>query len=452
MSQPIVITEVSPSSPAARYGIRPGDRLVSLNGHRISDVLDYRFYMMEKLLKVALLDGQGQPRELSIRKKEYEDLGLGFETYLMDRQHSCKNKCIFCFVDQTPPGMRESLYFKDDDSRLSFFFGNYITLTNLTDQDIERIIRMHISPINISVHTTNPELRVKMMKNPRAGTSLRYIRQLAEAGIKVNAQLVLCPGINDGEELRRSLRELGELYPGVESIACVPVGLTDYREGLYPLRPYTREAARQVIDIIHEFADHFEWFHGKGNRLAYPADEFFLKAELPVPSEGYYGEFSQLDNGVGMLALMDSEFSSALSLAEPEDLPAPRRCSVATGVAAGPLIERLVGQAVEKFPGLDCSVHVIVNDYFGHNITVAGLVTGTDLARQLAEKELGEELLLPASMLRHEKDKFLDDMTLEELSGRLQIPIRLVENDGFQLLDALLGLPRSQAGVNTDRP
>ena len=439
MPKPIVITEVSPSSPAARYGIRPGDRLVSLNGHLIADVLDYRFYMMEKLLKVELLDSQDRRRELQIRKREYEDLGLGFETYLMDRQHTCKNKCIFCFVDQTPPGMRESLYFKDDDSRLSFFFGNYITLTNLTDQDIERIIRMHISPINISVHTTNPELRVKMMKNPRAGTSLKYVRELAEAGIKVNAQLVLCPGINDGEELRRSLRDLGELYPGVESIACVPVGLTDYREGLYPLNSYTREGAREVIDIINEFADHFEWFHGKGNRLAYPADEFFLKAELPIPSEAYYGEFSQLDNGVGMLALMDSEFTSALGLAEPKDLPAVRRCSVATGEAAGPLIQRLVKQAEERFPGLQCPVYVIVNDFFGHNITVAGLITGTDLVKQLKGRDLGEELLLPANMLRHETDKFLDDMTLEELSSQLGVPVRPVENDGFQLLDALLG-------------
>ena len=408
--------------------------MVSINGNPIDDVLDYRFYMTDRQLQIELLR-QNVPYIVKVHKGEYDDLGLEFDTYLMDKQQNCKNKCIFCFVDQTPKGMRESLYFKDDDARLSFLFGNYITLTNLEDRDIQRIIRMRISPINISVHTTNPQLRVEMMKNPRAASSLRYIQMLTEGGIKVNTQLDLCPGINDGEELSRSLRDLGALGENLQSIACVPVGLTDYREGLYPLRTYTAPEAAAVIDTIDAFADEVQ--KERGVRVAYPSDEFFLLAGRPIPPVEYYGEFDQLDNGVGLMAQLEQEFTSACSLCDP--CPLTRKVSIATGVLAYPLLCKLAGKAQELFPGLTVEVHRIVNDYFGHNITVAGLITGTDLMAQLKGKDLGEALLIPNVMLRHEQDMFLDDVTLEEAQAALGTPIQVVENDGFSVLSAMTG-------------
>lgn len=298
----VQIMAVVSGSPADKAGIRPGEKLTAINQNQIEDILDYQFYMTDKKLKIDLLDVNGAARRVTVRKGEYEELGLEFDSYLMDKQHHCKNKCIFCFVDQMPPGMRETLYFKDDDARLSFLFGNYITLTNMEQKDIDRIIKMHISPVNVSVHTMNPDLRQKMMLNPKAASSLDYLRQLAAAGIKINTQLVLCPGINDGAELVYSLKELGKLYPSVESIAAVPVGLTKYREGLFPLRPYTKEEAQEVIKTIHAFSDDF--LQRKGVRMAYPADEFFLKAEMPIPDDAYYGEYNQLENGVGLLSLL----------------------------------------------------------------------------------------------------------------------------------------------------
>lgn len=430
------ITAVVPGSPAARAGICAGWQLEAINRNEIEDVLDYQFYSTDKKLKIDLRDDAGKNRHIAVRKEEYEDLGLEFESYLMDRQHHCKNKCIFCFVDQMPPGMRETLYFKDDDARLSFLFGNYITLTNLRQKDIDRMIKMHISPVNVSVHTMDPALRQKLMGNPAAASSLDFLRQLAEAGIKINTQLVLCPGINDGEQLVRSLRELGSLYPSVESIAAVPVGLTKYREGLFPLRPYTKEEAQAVIETIHRFSEDF--LAREGVRLAYPADEFFLKAQMPLPDDEYYGEFNQLENGVGLLSLLRREIADELEDWEDEGLS--RRVSLATGEAAAPFLREEIAKIKKRFPGLDCTVYEIRNEYFGEHITVAGLVTATDLIRQLKGKDLGEELLIPGVMLRHEQDKFLDDQTVEDVQRALGVSVRTVDNDGTQFLLALLGV------------
>ncbi len=429
------ITAVVPGSPAARAGICAGWQLEAINQNEIEDVLDYQFYSTEKKLKVDLQDEAGKKRRMTVRKGEYEDLGLEFASYLMDRQHHCKNKCIFCFVDQMPPGMRETLYFKDDDARLSFLFGNYITLTNLRQKDIDRMIKMHISPVNVSVHTMDPALRQRLMGNPAAASSLDFLRQLASAGIKINTQLVLCPGINDGEQLVRSLQELGNLYPSVESIAAVPVGLTKYREGLFPLRPYTQEEARAVIETIHRFSEDF--LAREGVRLAYPADEFFLKAQMPIPDDEYYGEFNQLENGVGLLSLLRREIADELEDWEDDGLS--RRVSLATGEAAAPFLREQITQIKKRFPGLDCTVYEIHNEYFGEQITVAGLVTATDLIRQLKGKDLGEELLIPGVMLRHEQDRFLDDQTIEDVQRALGVSVRTVDNDGTQFLLALLG-------------
>ena len=430
----VVISGVVPGSPAHRRGILPGDTLVSIGGNPIRDVLDYRFYMTDTRLEISLLR-DGQPLEVRLRKEEYQDLGLEFETYLMDRQHTCRNKCLFCFVDQLPKGLRESLYFKDDDSRMSFLFGSYVTLTNLTEEDIRRIIKMRLSPINVSVHATNPELRVKMLKNPRAADSLRFLPMLVEAGIRVNTQLVLCPGINDGPELDRSLWDLAKLLPGLGSIALVPVGLTGHREGLYPLRPYTQEEARQVLAQAERFQT--EMLQRWGSRVAYPADEFFLLAGYPIPETEYYGEFDQLEDGVGIYSLLRQEFCSALSM-EDGDLR-QRRVSIATGTAAAPLLRALLDKAAAKFPNLQVDIWPIQNRLFGGAVNVAGLLCGRDIAAGLAGKDLGEELLLPSVMLRHETDKFLDDTTVPWLQEQVGVPVRVIDVDGGLLLDAVLG-------------
>lgn len=433
----VLICGVEKRSPASRAGMTEGETLLTINGNGIADVLDYRFYMTERRLEVVTRTFSGEEKRYHILKDEYDDLGLEFDTYLMDKQMSCKNKCIFCFVDQMPKGMRKSLYFKDDDSRMSFLFGNYVTMTNMTDHDIERIIKMHISPINVSVHTTNPELRVKMMANPRSGSCLSYLRQLADAGIKINAQMVLCPGINDGEELRRSLSDLEQLMPSLESVSCVPVGLTRFRDGLYPLRPYTKKEAAATIDLIHSFSDRF--LEQYGSRIAYPSDEFFLKAQRPFPPVEYYGAFDQLESGVGMMALLEDEFTQALEGVEPRRID--RKLSTATGYGSYPLIKKLADKLMERFEGLEICVYPIENRFFGPEITVSGLVTGKDLTEQLAGKDLGEALLIPSVMLRHEQDMFLDDMTVEEVQNRLGVELRAVSNDGFLLADAMAGEP-----------
>ncbi len=432
----VKIWSVCENSYGSTAGISAGDILLSINGHEIYDVLDYRFFIQSKKLKLNLTRN-GEEYSVNIRKSdEFADIGLEFETYLMDKQHSCKNKCIFCFVDQMPKGMRNTLYFKDDDSRMSFLFGNYVTLTGMCEREIQRIIDMHISPINISVHTMNPELRVKMMKNPHAGDVLKYINRFSENNIAMNTQLVLCSGINDGDELRYSLSELGKMYPAVKSIAAVPVGLTKYREGLEPLHTYTKEEASGVIDIIDEFNAHFAYYNN-GQVIAYASDEFYLLAERPLPDADYYGEFSQLDNGVGMCALLKSEFLEALEKELPREMS--RKITIATGYAAFDLINELSKKAESKFKGLEIQVIKIKNNFFGDTVTVAGLITGTDYFEQLSKVDLGEVLLIPGVSLRNEKDKFLDDITVEELSDKLNVNVIPVENDGYKLLEMIIG-------------
>ena len=428
----VIIKDVEENSYAHICGIKPDDLLISINGNEIADVLDFRFYQNDKKLKIVVLR-DGKKKKFKIKKDEFEEIGLQFETYLMDKQQKCRNKCIFCFIDQMPEGMRESLYFKDDDSRLSFLFGNYITLTNISDHEVDRIIKMHISPINISVHTTNPDLRVKMMGNRFAGKALDILKKLGKAGIALNCQLVLCPGINDGEELRRSLNDLTSIE-SVGCVACVPVGLTKYRDNLYPLKSYDKQTASEVIDIIDEFGDKME--KERGERICYAADEFYLKAEREIPNPKFYGDFLQLENGVGLMALLKQDCISAL---DSDELPQKNRnVSMVTGLAAADLIKEIVDLCGNKWHNFNCKVYPIINNFFGEKITVAGLITAKDIIEQLKDKDLGDELLIPSVMLRQGENYFLDDITVEELEETLNIKIRVVSaDDGYDLIDKL---------------
>lgn len=430
----VAITGVIPDSPAFRAGVAPGEQLVSINGHAVRDVLDYMFYASEAEITLVT-ETDGGRREIFIRKGEYDDLGLEFASYLMDEKRSCRNKCVFCFIDQMPPGMRDTLYFKDDDARLSFLQGNYVTLTNLSQEDVDRIIAMRLN-MNVSVHTTNPGLRCRMMQNRFAGEKLAYLWQMAEAGIQLNCQIVLCPGLNDGAELERTLTDLGKLMPHLTSMAVVPVGLSRYREGLYPLEGFTRETAGQAIDMIARFQEVF--LEKYGTRAVFPSDEFFLLAGRPIPDAAYYEGYPQYENGVGMLRSLADEFHDALKCAEPDKLP--RKVTIATGHAPCAFLQDLMREAEAAFPGLTVQVVPIRNDFFGETITVTGLITGQDLIAQLQTLDIGDELLLSSAMLRRDSDVFLDDYTLSQVGEALHTPIRITANDGFELLDAVLGI------------
>ncbi len=432
---PVKISAVEKNSYAEKAGITAGESIVSINGNIIKDVLDYRFYMTDRDILVELASQNGETRIVEVKKPEYDDLGLDFETYLMDKEHCCKNKCIFCFIDQMPPNMRETLYFKDDDSRLGFLFGNYITLTNLEDEDIDRIIKMHLSPINISVHTTNPELRVRMMKNPKAADSLKYIKRLADAGIALHIQLVLCPGINDGDELRRTFSDLAKLGPAVESAVCVPVGLTKYREKLPKLTPYDAAGAREVISIVDGFREKMKT--ERGIAVAYAADEFFIKAGLPMPPYEYYDDFTQLEDGVGLCTLLKHEFYEALDYFPPAEYN--RRVTIPTGKAAYSTIKELADAAERRYDGLKIDVLAMENNFFGELITVTGLLTGGDIVTQLKERDNGDAVLICESTLRYEHDKFIDDTTPDYVERELKLPVLMVPNDGYKLLCAILG-------------
>lgn len=431
----VKICKVLKGSPAYRAKIHAGDMLVSINGVKVHDVLDYMFYSAEERVEVEYIH-ENQTLKKTIIKSEYDDLGLEFETFLMDSKKSCHNKCVFCFIDQMPPGMRETLYFKDDDARLSFLQGNYVTLTNLSQADIDRIIKMRLN-INVSVHTTNPELRCLMMHNRFAGEKLKYIWQMSQSGLKMNFQIVLCPGLNDREELDRTLNDLGSLMPNVQSVAIVPVGLSKFREGLYKLTGFTKETASDALDRIHRFQDRmYEKF---GTRVAFPSDEFFLIAEQPLPDADYYEEYPQYENGVGMLRSMLDEFESALKLCD-ESPENPRRVTMATGKSPYPVIKAMADKIEKTYNNIECNVVQIRNDFFGETITVTGLITAQDLIAQLKDKNLGTELLISESMLMRDKDIFLDDLTVSDVESQLGVTVRKVKNDGFEFLDAVLGI------------
>ncbi len=426
------IAEVEKESLAERAGILPGDELVSINGKPIRDVLDYKFYSYDKRLKIEL-----KRKTVKIKKEEGEDLGLVFETYLMDKAKRCANNCVFCFVDQMPKGMRETLYFKDDDARMSFLLGNYISLTNLSEEDITRMIRMHISPVNVSVHVTDPELRKKMVRNPRAGECMEIMRRFTDAGIKLNCQIVVCPGLNDGEVLRNSISDLLSLGEGIESIAVVPVGITKHRDGLYPLRAVDEPSAREIIEIVDSFGE--SNLESRGERIVYAADELYIKANLPLPEDEYYGSYPQLDNGVGLMAMLRYEFLAALKYTElPESI---EPFTVATGVSAAPFIRKLIDELAKKCNNIDgCEVFAVKNEFFGETVDVAGLVTGNDLIKTLSEKPLAKRLLIPAVMLKHGENVFLDNVSIVDVEKKLNVSVVPVENDGDALLSAMLGI------------
>lgn len=414
---------------------QPGDRLVSINGNAIADVLDYMYYSYDPRLTVELQTPSGTAKTVTVHKREGEDLGLDFEDYLMDCPMECANNCIFCFVDQMPPGMRKSLYFKDDDARMSFLTGSYITLTNLTDRELQRICDLKISPVNVSVHTTDPVLRSDMMGNLAASEIMERIRKLGDAGITMNCQVVCCPGYNDGDNLLNTIHDLAAFYPHVASVAVVPVGLTKYRSGLEPLKPFEKESAGKTIDLVETFAAQCQGYYG--SRIVYCSDEFYIMAGRALPEDDYYEDYAQLDNGVGMLRLLKTEFDAALMLIDLDEGDG-ELFSIATGVAAGPYIQKLLMTAMEKCANIKGQVFAIQNDFFGHAINVAGLVTAQDMIAQLKGKSLGKRLLIPQNMLRHGETVFLDDLTVSDVERELGVTVVQVPQDGAELLFAML--------------
>lgn len=429
-----IIKSVEPGSIADELGLEPGDKLLRISGQVIEDVFDYHYHVNEEELVILVEKANGEEWELEIEKDYEEDLGITFEQGLMDEYRSCRNNCIFCFIDQMPKGMRETLYFKDDDSRLSFLQGNYVTLTNMSDHDIQRIIDYHLEPINVSIHTTNPELRCKMLHNRFAGEALAKIQTLYEGGITMNGQIVLCKDVNDGEELERSIRDMAKWLPNLQSVSVVPVGLSKYREGLYPLEPFTKEDAKEVLSIIHRWQDKF--YEEYGIHFIQAGDEWYLLAEEEIPQAERYDGYLQLENGVGMIRLLLDEFEEVF-----EECPGDqkeRTVSIATGKAAYACIKSMADRLTEKYPNLTANVYEIRNDFFGEQITVSGLITGGDLMAQLKGRELGEKLLLPCNTLRSGESVFLDDVTVNELAEELNVKIEIVGSSGQDFVNAIL--------------
>lgn len=435
-----LIEKVEPGSIAEELEITKGDRLLAINDEEITDIFDYQYYVENEYLEVLVEKPDGEQWLLQVDKDEDEDLGIVFENGLMDDYRSCHNKCIFCFIDQMPKGMRETLYFKDDDSRLSFLQGNYVTLTNMSDHDLDRIIKYHLSPINVSFQTMNPELRCKMLNNRFAGEALKKVDKLYRAGITMNGQIVLCKGINDGKELEFSIQKLMEYIPVLESVSVVPVGLSRYREGLYPLEPFEKEDACQVIDLIEGFQRICMEQHGI--HFVQASDEWYILAERELPPEENYDGYLQLENGVGMMRLLLTEFEDAMMQRKEkgmDHLSRNREISMVTGRLAYPYILRMAQQMEQQINGLKIHVYEIINYFFGERITVSGLLTGGDIKRQLSGKELGEVLLLPENILRSGEDVFLDDVRLPELEKALQVKIDIVKSSGYDFVSTVLG-------------
>lgn len=428
------IISMNPDSPA-RNKVRAGDELVAINGREIIDVLDYKYFSYDKHLVLTLRTPEGKFRMVSVRKPAGADLGLDFESYLMDQARACRNRCLFCFVDQLPSGMRKSLYFKDDDARLSFLTGNYITLTNLSERELQRIIDLRISPINVSVHATEPALRAKLLGNPDGGAGYARMQRLAAGGIEMDCQIVCCPDINDGAALARSMRELAALYPQVNSVSIVPVGLTKHRENLPQLTPFDRDSALRTLEQVEAYSE--ICLEKYGSRIFFCADELYLKAGLDLPDDDWYEGYPQLENGVGLLRALETEFVRALKRSS---FCGSDRFSIATGCAAAPFIHNLLTLYHEKCDRILGSIFPIVNDFLGHSIDVAGLITGGDLIAQLRGKDLGARLLIPVNMLRHGEGVFLDDVTVEDVSAALGVPVRVVRQDGEDLFDAMCGI------------
>ena len=450
MSKEHIIYKVTPGSIAEELEIEAGDVLVSVNGNEIEDVFDFHYAVNDEYLEIVIRKADGEEWELEIEKEYQEDLGIEFENGLMDDYKSCTNKCIFCFIDQMPPGMRETLYFKDDDSRLSFLQGNYVTLTNMKDKDLDRIIKYHMGPINISVQTTNPELRCMMLHNRFAGDSLKKIDRLFEAGIPMNGQIVLCKGVNDGEELERSIRDLTKYMPCMESVSVVPVGLSKYRDGLYPLEPFTKEDAIQVIDTIEKWQKKCLEEHDL--HFIHASDEWYMLAERPLPEEDSYDGYLQLENGVGMMRLLINEFAEAMedALAEPgykeevmqvlkDEFDGHHKISLMTGRLAAPFLRQMAADFMKEFPGYEVEIVDIRNDFFGERITVSGLITAQDLIAQAKERNLGNSIAIPCNMLRSGERVFLDDQTVEDVESALQVPVIIVKSSGLALFEAMLG-------------
>ncbi len=434
-----IIKEIKPGSIAQELELESGDQVIAVNDKKIDDVFDYQYLIDDEYIELTVLKKNGEEWVLEIEKDMDDDMGIVFETSLMDEYHSCTNNCIFCFIDQLPKGMRETLYFKDDDSRLSFLQGNYITLTNMKDSDLKRIIQYHLAPINISVHTTNPELRCMMLHNRFAGKILDQIDSLYKAGIPMNAQIVLCKGINDGEELRRTIRDLGKYQPFMESLSVVPVGLSDHRDGLYPLGLFTKEDACEVLDIITFFQE--EFMEEYDSHFVHASDEWYILAERPIPDEDNYDGYIQLENGVGMIRLQENEFMAAWRTHRCKmDSRNPRQgiCTVATGLLAAPFIQNLADRFNCIYPDVEIRIQPIINHFFGPHITVSGLLTGRDIISQLEGKVLGSSLLLPINVLRSGEDVLLDDITIDEIERTLQVPVRIVKSNGDDLFDAFL--------------
>jgi len=429
-----IVSKVLPGSIAEELEIEPGDELVSVSGKEIEDILDYHYLMNDEYVELLIRKPNGEEWELEIEKEYEDDIGIEFENGLMDNYRSCHNKCIFCFIDQMPKGMRDTLYFKDDDSRLSFLQGNYVTLTNMSDHDIDRIVYYHMEPMNISFQTMNPDLRCKMLHNRFAGEALKKVDRFYEAGIHMNGQIVLCKGVNDGAELDFSIRELIKYLPYLQSVSIVPVGLSKYRDGLFPLEPFDKEDAKKVLDLIHGWQK--KAYQEYGIHFIHASDEWYILAEQPFPPAEQYDGYLQLENGVGMMRLLLDEVKEEIENRTGDDRK--HTVSLATGLLAAPVIQRIADQLCEKYPNVTIHIYPIVNEFFGEKITVSGLLTGQDLKKQLTGKELGKQLLLPCNILRTGYDVFLDDVTVGELEKSLQVNINIVKSSGRALIEALL--------------